>query len=157
MPKSRRSRKAEAILGVASILFREQGFDRLTMDSVARAAGVSKATLYVHFKSKEALFVAVIEAETQWVNESIWPFGGRNKRSAKSYVKVERTKNGVWISSVRSCGLSSRSVSFDSLICPTRQRFRQMAAHRDGKWQSVSFSKSEIEGSFSTYQSMRTA
>lgn len=62
-----------------------------------------------------------------------------------------------WMSSAGSCGLSSRRVGFDFLICPTRQRFSQMAVYRDGRWQSGSFSKSKIDGSFSTYRSMRTA
>ena len=35
------------------------------MDAVAKAAGVSKATLYAHFKRKEDRFAAIISAECQ--------------------------------------------------------------------------------------------
>lgn len=66
-------RKADWVLAVASRLFLERGFEAVTMDAVARAAGVSKATLYAHFKSKEALFTAVVSVETAHINNSIWP------------------------------------------------------------------------------------
>jgi TetR/AcrR family transcriptional regulator, mexJK operon transcriptional repressor len=38
----------------------EQGFGPASMDEVARLAGVSKATIYSHFDSKQALFGAII-------------------------------------------------------------------------------------------------
>ena len=57
----RRSRdKARAILDAAAKLFLTQGFERTAMDDVARAAGVSKQTVYSHFQNKEGLFRAVI-------------------------------------------------------------------------------------------------
>ena len=39
------------------------GFDGASMGDIARAAGVSKGTLYVYFKSKEELFAALIADE----------------------------------------------------------------------------------------------
>ena len=67
------SRKASKVLDVADQLFLKQGFGALTMDAVSRAAGVSKATLYAHFKSKEALFTAVVAAEAARINDQVWP------------------------------------------------------------------------------------
>jgi len=52
--------KAEAILAAAERAFLEGGFGAVTMDAIARQAGASKATVYAHFTSKEALFGAVI-------------------------------------------------------------------------------------------------
>lgn len=51
--------KRAAILGAATRLFIEQGFDGVSMDQIATAAGVSKLTVYSHFGDKETLFVAV--------------------------------------------------------------------------------------------------
>lgn len=51
--------KRAAILGAATRLFIEQGFDGVSMDQIAAAAGVSKLTVYSHFGDKETLFVAV--------------------------------------------------------------------------------------------------
>lgn len=51
--------KRAAILGSATRLFIEQGFDGVSMDQIAAAAGVSKLTVYSHFGDKETLFAAV--------------------------------------------------------------------------------------------------
>src|SRR5258708_27802409 len=53
--------KPAAILAGAERACLAAGFGAVTMDRVAREAGVSKATVYAHFHSKEALFGAVIE------------------------------------------------------------------------------------------------
>jgi AcrR family transcriptional regulator len=58
MPEKRRQ-----ILAGARAVFREQGFERASVDVIAAHAGVSKATVYNHFADKQALFVAtVVEA-----------------------------------------------------------------------------------------------
>lgn len=55
-----RSPKLRAILDAAGKLFLVQGFAAVSMDAVARQAGVSKATLYAHFPGKDALFAAMV-------------------------------------------------------------------------------------------------
>jgi len=52
--------KNRAILEAAGELFLTAGFERTSMDAVAREAGVSKQTVYAHFRNKERLFRAVI-------------------------------------------------------------------------------------------------
>src|SRR5215208_2067401 len=52
--------KAEAVLAAAERAFLAQGFGAVSMDAIAREAGVSKATVYAHFANKEELFGAVI-------------------------------------------------------------------------------------------------
>jgi TetR/AcrR family transcriptional regulator, mexJK operon transcriptional repressor len=52
--------KAEAILAAAERAFLAAGFGAVSMDAIARAAGVSKATVYAHFAGKEELFGAVV-------------------------------------------------------------------------------------------------
>lgn len=54
--------KNSAIIEAASDLFLEQGFDRTSMDGVAKRAGVSKQTVYSHFTSKEQLFGEAVHA-----------------------------------------------------------------------------------------------
>ncbi|WP_100181046.1 TetR/AcrR family transcriptional regulator C-terminal domain-containing protein, partial [Bradyrhizobium nitroreducens] len=51
------------ILDSARALFLDQGFDTTSMDAIARDAGVSKATLYVHFDDKDDLLLALINEE----------------------------------------------------------------------------------------------
>jgi AcrR family transcriptional regulator len=49
------------ILDAATLVFRRHGFRRSSIEQAADAAGLTRQGLYHHFKSKEALFRAVIE------------------------------------------------------------------------------------------------
>src|SRR5207302_6134853 len=57
--------KAAIVLRAARRAFLASGFGAVSMDTIAREAGVSKATVYAHFGSKEELFGAVIERECE--------------------------------------------------------------------------------------------
>ena len=48
------------ILEAAERLFNQSGFDRLSLGTIAGEAGLSKASLYMHFEDKEELFRALI-------------------------------------------------------------------------------------------------
>ncbi len=52
--------KKEQIVKVASKYFSEVGYDKATLDDVAKEVGVSKAAIYYHFKDKFALYEAVL-------------------------------------------------------------------------------------------------
>lgn len=63
IPRPTRSgRKMSLVLEAAKRLFLDQGVAATTMEAVAAEAGVSKATLYAYFKSRDELFGAVVEA-----------------------------------------------------------------------------------------------
>jgi AcrR family transcriptional regulator len=53
--------KRDVILDGAIAEFLKRGYAAASMDRVATAASVSKATVYNHFQSKDQLFVAIIE------------------------------------------------------------------------------------------------
>jgi AcrR family transcriptional regulator len=57
------SAKRRQILSGASKVFMDLGFDGASMGEIARAAGVSKGTLYVYFADKSRLFEAIVEQE----------------------------------------------------------------------------------------------
>lgn len=58
----RRAATVQAILRAARGLFAEAGFEATSIDDIASRAGVAKGAVYHHFRSKEAVFVAVLEA-----------------------------------------------------------------------------------------------
>lgn len=68
-PSPRWKRRAEArpeeILEAALDEFTERGFEAARMEDVARRAGLSKAGVYLYFKSKEAVLSALIEAKVR--------------------------------------------------------------------------------------------
>jgi len=59
---------ARAILAAAETLFAERGYDAVSMNEIAQAAGVSKANIFHHFSNKKALYLEVLRAAC--VNES---------------------------------------------------------------------------------------
>jgi AcrR family transcriptional regulator len=57
------SAKRRQIVQGARSIFLAQGFDAASMNDIAKAAGVSKGTLYVYFDNKEQLFEAIVHEE----------------------------------------------------------------------------------------------
>ena len=66
------SAKRRQIIEGARAMFLAQGFDAASMNDIARAAGVSKGTLYVYFRHKEQLFEAIVEQECEGQAEGIF-------------------------------------------------------------------------------------
>lgn len=60
--KRRAEARPEEILDAALAEFNERGFDAARMEDIARRAGISKAAIYLYFKSKTAVLEALIEA-----------------------------------------------------------------------------------------------
>ena len=52
--------REQAVLDATTTLLASKGFDLMTMDDVAEGAGLSKPSLYKHFRSKEALATEVM-------------------------------------------------------------------------------------------------
>lgn len=50
------------ILEAATQEFARRGYDAVNLEEVAQSAGISRGPLYYHFKSKEALYIACVEA-----------------------------------------------------------------------------------------------
>lgn len=49
------------ILDAALLVFTEKGFVSARIDDIAQRAGMSKGGIYAHFKSKESIFLALLE------------------------------------------------------------------------------------------------
>ncbi|GAA0290313.1 TetR/AcrR family transcriptional regulator [Rhodovulum strictum] len=59
----RKGRKFDQVLEGARDIFLRDGFEGASVDDIARAAGVSKATLYSYFPDKRLLFIEVFQQE----------------------------------------------------------------------------------------------
>jgi AcrR family transcriptional regulator len=64
--------KRRQIIDGARQVFLTKGFDAASMNDIARAAGVSKGTLYVYFNDKEQLFEAIVDQECEAQAEGIF-------------------------------------------------------------------------------------
>ncbi len=63
------ARRRDDILGALFACVRRRGWDRTTMDDVAAEAGLSKGAVYVHFESKRALLIGLLEQESRAVDD----------------------------------------------------------------------------------------
>jgi AcrR family transcriptional regulator len=68
------SAKRRQIMDGARKVFLAHGFDAASMGEIARAAGVSKGTLYVYFDSKEKLFEAITHEACAAQAEGVFSF-----------------------------------------------------------------------------------
>lgn len=78
------SAKFRQILDGARTVFLADGFDGASMSDIARAAGVSKGTLYVYFASKEDLFAALIREEKRQQAEQTCRFDSSSSDVAQT-------------------------------------------------------------------------
>lgn len=63
------NQREQRILNAAAELIAHYGYDKTTMDEIARAAGISKGAVYLHFKSKEHLLASLLSHETEALKE----------------------------------------------------------------------------------------
>jgi AcrR family transcriptional regulator len=68
------SAKRRQIIEGARAVFLSRGFDAASMGDIAKAAGVSKGTLYVYFKDKDELFSAIVSGECAMQQKGVFDF-----------------------------------------------------------------------------------
>lgn len=61
--QTKRQERIDRILDAASELILRWGYKKTTVDDIARLAGVAKGTIYLHWKSREHLFFALLARE----------------------------------------------------------------------------------------------
>ena len=64
-----KERRKEEILDAAQRVFIEKGLTTATVDDIAAAAELSKGTLYLHFESKEDIYIALMMRGLQLLYE----------------------------------------------------------------------------------------
>lgn len=69
-----KSETRDLIIRTASDLFYENGYNLVGINTIIEKAGIAKATLYSHFKSKEDLCVAYLEAKDEELLKNIRSF-----------------------------------------------------------------------------------
>ena len=63
--RRRKRERPEAIRAAAMVEFSNDSFDAVTMDRIARRAGVTKGTIYLYYANKAALYEVVGSAATK--------------------------------------------------------------------------------------------
>ncbi|MFH0703222.1 MAG: TetR/AcrR family transcriptional regulator [bacterium] len=69
-PKKQLNRRTD-ILDAAQILFTEKGFEKTTIDDIVKHIGIGKGTVYLEFKNKNDILLAIIERDVEILLEKI--------------------------------------------------------------------------------------
>jgi len=124
----------KAILGSAEVLLTERGFDAISVDDLARGAGISRPTFYFYFASKEAVLLALLDRVIAEANERVAALPrdfstdpvGCWRQAIQTFVDVFAAHRGVTIAAAR---MRTSSVDVGELWSQTQQQWvAQVAA-----------------------------
>ena len=121
-PRQLSSDKTAAILAGGMQEFLAHGYAATSMDRVATAAGVSKATVYSHFQDKEGLFTELIEQLVRGEFQSIFDASAEELRSAPSIFLRDLANRFFDMAATE-----TQFMSFMRLIIGESGRFPQLA------------------------------
>ena len=126
----------DAILAAAAKVVLDQGAARMTLEAVAREAGVSKGGLLYHFPSKDALIEGMIKRMTQEFTAIIFreyeqdDSGTNNGRWLRALIKATFSSTQLELSA----GMIAAVLLNPALLEPNRQSYetRQSMIEQDG-------------------------
>jgi len=141
----------ERIVSAASTLFYSEGIRAVSVDAVAAKAGLTKRTLYYHFKSKDDLVAAYLAARDQpnlalfkrWFTEAD---GGLPEKVEAIFRHLARSaSHPKW----KGCGFLRTSAELANL--PGHPAIKIGAAHKKKfeDWLRTTFEAERIEGASS--------
>ncbi|MBZ2165864.1 TetR/AcrR family transcriptional regulator [Methanobacterium spitsbergense] len=92
-----KKKRQHDIINAAEKLFFSKGYDKVSMNDIALAVELSKATLYLYFENKESLFFAIVLRGTKILNSMILEqveneYNGMDKMSAYRNAYYKFTK-----------------------------------------------------------------
>src|ERR1700761_7422518 len=138
----------ERIIQAASKLFYGEGIRAVSVDAVAEKAGLTKRTLYYHFRSKDDLVAAYLEARDQpnlalfkrWFDET------NGKLPAKVQAIFSHLARNAGHPKWKGCGFLRTSAELANL--PGHPAIRIGAAHKKKfeAWLRAAFDDAGIEG-----------
>jgi TetR/AcrR family transcriptional regulator, mexJK operon transcriptional repressor len=121
-------KRDERLIAIAASMFMERGFEGTSIDAVAEAAGVGKATLYARYKDKGELFAAVLQRKIdRWL--------AQNETAEEATGSVEDVLLALARRTVAGA-LTPEAVAINRIVMAQSARFPSLAklVHEQG-WQ----------------------
>lgn len=85
--KQQRSEETQAkIIEAAIKLFSSRGYNKASVDDICKEAGISKGAFYHHFKSKQTLFLALLDEWLQAIDSAIE--ASRDKTAPETFMQM---------------------------------------------------------------------
>jgi TetR/AcrR family transcriptional regulator, transcriptional repressor for nem operon len=125
-------RTRERLLQAAFREFHKSGFRGTDLDTVLRAAGVTKGAMYHHFENKEALGYAVVDEVLAGIGQEKWSWPLKNAVNPIDTLIAIIRSTSLKPSDVRcGCALNNLAQEMSSLD----EGFRRRTARLFGVWQ----------------------
>jgi AcrR family transcriptional regulator len=94
----KKGRKYDQVIAGAREVFLREGFEGASVDAIARASGVSKATLYSYFRDKKLLFLEVAKTECLRQSETAFVLARSSKSVRATLRDVAERMTGFFLS-----------------------------------------------------------
>jgi AcrR family transcriptional regulator len=100
--KEKQQRRDQIVDAAEKVIF-AKGIDQTTMDEIAEEAGLSKGTLYLYFKNKNELYIAICERGSNILNQRFTKLFASNhsgieliRRMGETYLDFVRDNPGYF-------------------------------------------------------------
>ena len=115
----------EKIVDTSLRLFADEGYAEVSIETILRQCGISRGALYHHYASKEAIFVAVLEAAELRVVEAAHCAAGQ----AKNPLDALRAGCAAWLDMASNDAVVRRIVLTDAPAVVGWERWREIDTH----------------------------
>ncbi len=88
---SQSAMKRDLIINSAEKVFFKKGFYPATMEEIAQTAGIAKGTIYIYFKDKESVYLALIEKRLNEVIDFMESVAKENMKSSEKLKKLYKS------------------------------------------------------------------
>lgn len=92
--RSKRQERAHRILDAAAELVQRWGYKKTTIDDIAKQARVAKGTIYLHWKNREDLFIALFVREALDAGYEIFE---RMENDPEGFLLHNLTKHSIYV------------------------------------------------------------
>jgi len=108
--------KREHLIDVAIDLFNQHGYHATGVDRIMEATGISKATLYRHFKTKDDLIVAVLAKIDEAAREEMRAFVENASADPRERILATFSQLAIWLEdqSFAGCPFMAAASEFSS-------------------------------------------
>lgn len=125
MPPSRR----DDLIDAAMRVFYRQGFHASSLDDIQREGGISRMTLYNHFKSKDELVVAAMRRRDEIFRNRLMQFVDAKAKTARERLLAVFDFHEAWFTGDEFCGCMFINASAEFSVADSAPR-RLAAEHK---------------------------
>jgi AcrR family transcriptional regulator len=128
--RRKKEKTRKQITDAAYVLFRRSGFTRVNVDDIAKAAGITKRTLYSHFPSKDALLEAVLREQHTMAFAAFRTFGDKLQGNAEEIASIYFKELVRWATQPKWPGSGFTRLAMELADLPGHPARRMASRHK---------------------------